>query len=177
MRPMIDDLELPQVQEIGTYDHRMLAEHKPVGMQGSLLQNMGRRPTRLALWGIAADDKVLEFVEKLNEKFKTGEPITFIADIVADANIDRMIIDDLKWKELAGKPDRYGFLLSLKEYIEPVEPEDTSGLNLGILDDATGLMDGLVAGLDLGQFFVTGLEKFVEPLSDLLSRTQKAGGS
>ena len=43
MRPMLDDIELPQVQEIAAYDRRMLAEHKPPGMDGSLLQNLGRQ--------------------------------------------------------------------------------------------------------------------------------------
>ena len=38
MRPMLDDLELKLVQEIDTYELRTLAEHKPPGMSGSLLQ-------------------------------------------------------------------------------------------------------------------------------------------
>ena len=45
MRPMLDDLELPQVQQVVTYERRALAEHKQPGMAGSLFQNMGRRPT------------------------------------------------------------------------------------------------------------------------------------
>ena len=36
MRPMLDDLDLPQVQEIATHDRRVLAEHKPPGMAGSV---------------------------------------------------------------------------------------------------------------------------------------------
>jgi len=54
MRPMLDDLPLPQVQEISTNEQRALAEHKPPSMAGSLLQNMGRRPTHLTLWGVAS---------------------------------------------------------------------------------------------------------------------------
>ena len=65
MRPMLDDLELHQVQELATYDRRMLAEHKPPGMDGSLLQNLGRRPGHLALWGVKTGPDALEFVETL----------------------------------------------------------------------------------------------------------------
>ena len=96
MHPMLDDLELPQVQEITTYDRRMLAEHKPPGMAGSLLQNLGRRPGSLVLWGVKTGPDALAFIEDLNGKFRTGAPLPFVADIIADAAIAQMIIDDLQ---------------------------------------------------------------------------------
>lgn len=173
MRPMLDDLELPQVQEITTYDRRALAEHKPPGMDGSLLQNLGRRPVHLTLWGVKTGTDALEFVETLEEKYRAGQPVPFTADIVADAEIEQMVIDDLQWQEIAGKPDRYSYVLVLREYIEPVEPEDTSAVDTETLDDAGELFDDLVDGLDVGLEFATGLERFVEPLGDLLSRLQQ----
>jgi hypothetical protein len=172
---MLDALELPQVQEITTYERRMLAEHKPPSMAGSLLQNLGRNPMRLALWGVATGAEALRFVEELNTKFLAGEPVTFVTDIVADAEIEFMVIDDLKIQDLAGRPQRYTYALVLQEYIEPiVEPEDVSSLEDGILEDAQSLMDDLVEGLDLGFDFATGLERFVDPLSTLLTRLQEA---
>lgn len=173
MRPMLDDLELPQVQEITTYDRRMLAEHKPPGMDGSLLQNLGRRPGHLTLWGVKTGPDSLEFVETLEQKFRAGQPVPFVADIIADAEIETMIIDDLQWQEVAGKPDRYSYVITLREYIEPVEPEDTSLLQNDILDDAGDLFNNLVNGLDIGLDFATGLERFVTPLSDMLGRLQQ----
>ena len=177
MHPMLDDLELPQVQEITTYDRRMLAEHKPPGMAGSLLQNLGRRPGSLVLWGVKTGPDALAFIEDLNGKFRTGDPLPFVADIIADAAIEQMIIDDLQWQELAGKPDRYAYVLTLREYIEPVEPEDTSFLESDILADAQGLIDDLLDGLDIGLDFATGLERFVGPLTELLGKVQQANQS
>lgn len=174
MRPMLDDLELKLVQEIDTYELRTLAEHKPPGMSGSLLQNLGRRPTRLTLWGVAAEPDALSFTEKLDKKFRAAKPVPFTADIVSDAEIDLMFIEDLKIQELAGKPERFAYVLTLREFIEPVEPaEAPPELEAGILDDATGLLDDLVDGLDLAPFFSTGLEQFVEPLTGLLGRLQE----
>lgn len=170
MRPMLDDLELTYVQEIATIERRVLAEHKPPGMEGSLLQNMGRRPTRLTLWGVAAGDDAQAFLDKLQAKFTDGKPVSFTADIVADANIEQMVIDNLKVQELAGKPQRYAYILTLREFIKPVEPADTSGLDSDILDDAQNLMDDMVPALNVGLDFATGLEKFVAPLGDLLTR-------
>lgn len=172
MRPMLDDIELPLVQEIATHDRRVLVEHKPPGMEGSLLQNLGRRPVRLILWGVATGSDALEAIERLEAKFQAGEPLPFIADIVADAEIETMVIDDLQLQELAGKPQRYSYVLTLREYIEPVEPEDTSFLDTEILDDAQNLVDDLVDGIDIAADFATGLEQFLPKLSDLLTRLQ-----
>ena len=175
MPTMLDDLELPQVQEVTTLDRRVLAEHKPPGMQGSLLQNLGRRPTRLTLWGVAGGSEARGFVEKLEAKFRAGAPVPFAADIVADAEIEQMLIDDLRVQELAGKPERFAYILTLREYVEPVEPEEASALDTEILGDAQGLVEGLVEGLDVGLDFATGLEPFVSRLGDLLARLRQFG--
>jgi hypothetical protein len=173
MRPMLDDLELPQVQEIGTYDRRALAEHQAPGGDGSHLQDLGRRPTRVALWGVATGDDAPAFVDKLEAKFRAGTPFDFVADITADAHIEKVVIADLQLQQIAGRPDRTAFVLSLRQFLEPAEPADLAAIDVGILDDATALMSGLVDGLALGQEFVTNLERFVPTLSELLDRLQK----
>jgi hypothetical protein len=177
MRPMIDELELPQVQEINTLDRRALAEHKPPGMQGSLLQNLGRRPTSLVLGGVATGAQARRLIDDLYAKFEAGLPVAFTADIVADAEIEQMLIEDLQYRDLAGKPERFAYVVTLREHIEPVEPEDTSLLDDDILGEARDLLDDLVDGLDIGLDFATGLERFVSPLGDLLGRLRQVGQS
>jgi len=167
---MIDDLELPQVQEIETKDRRTLAEHKPPGMDGSVLQNLGRRSTWIELFGVASGPAAQTFVEKLDEKFRAGNPMPFTADIVADAEIQQVLMDDLNVQDLAGKPERFSYLVTLREHIEPVEPEDTSGLDTNILDEARGLVEDIVGGLADGLGLVTELASFVGRLGDLLAR-------
>ena len=173
MRPMLDDIELPQVQEITAYDRRMLAEHKPPGMDGSLLQNLGRRPAHLTLWGVKTGPDALEFVETLELKYRAGQAVPFVADIIADAAIEQVVIDDLQWQELAGKPQRFSYVLTLREFIKPVEPEDTSAVEAAIGDAAGDLFDNLLDGLDLALPFATGLERFLGPLTDILSRLRQ----
>ena len=175
MRPMIDDLELPQVQEVATSDLRRLAEHRAPGQDGSLLQDLGRRSTRIVLYGVASGTDSLDFVGKLDEKFRAGGPFPFVDDIVADAEIDRVIVDDLRFEELAGKPGRYAYMLTLREHQEPVAPAVTPGLDNDILDDAGSLVDELADGLGALPGLVTGLEPFVGSLADLLSRLREAG--
>lgn len=177
MRPMLADLELEQVQELTTYDLRALPEHKPPGMSGSLLQNLGRRPTRIVVRGVASGPNAADFAAKIEEKFRAAQPVAFTADIVADANLDRVLIDDLQLADTAGKPQRFAYTLVLREFIEPHEPATVAGIDAGILDDATKIGAGLVGGLAAARAFSTGLEPFVATFTGLLSRLQAANSA
>jgi hypothetical protein len=174
MRPMLDDLELPQVQAITTSDRRSLVEHKPPAMEGSLLQNLGRRATRLTVAGVVTGPDANAVAASLDAKFKQRTPVPFAADVAADLEIAQVLIDDLRLEQLAGKPERIGYMLLLREFIEPVAPADAALLDADILADAQGLIDDIVDGLSLAQAFATGLEQFVPTFADLLSRLQQA---
>ena len=176
MRPVLGDLTLPQVQTLRTSDARALAEHRAPEADGSYFQNLGREPTTIRLAGIASGPEALPFIAALTEKFETGEPIEFVADVAADAEIERVLIADLKTREVAGTPERLAYAVVLHEFLEPEPPATAAGalpeLDADLLDDATGLIDELVEGLDLFPVFETGLERFVAPLSALLERLQ-----
>jgi hypothetical protein len=83
------------------------------------------------------------------------------------------VIDDLQLQELGGRPERTAYVLSLRQFFEPAEPEDPAALDSDIAGGAADLMNLLVDGLALGPVFATGLEKFVETLSSFLQQLQK----
>lgn len=173
---MLDDLELPLVQELTTYDRRTLSELKPPGMSGSLLQNLGRRPLRVVVWGVATDPGALTTVEQLDGKFRAAKPVPFTGDIVADAHLDVVLIEDLRLQELAGKPQRYSYVLTLREYIKPIDPgpESETSIDGDILGDALGRVNSIADGIGLIENLATGLEPFVSKFSDLLGQMQAA---
>ncbi len=181
MRPMLDDLALPQVQEIRTLELRSLVEHKPPGMSGSLLQNLGRKPAVLQLWGVASGPDSKQFLADLETKFRAATPVPFVADIATSAAVLKFAIRDLRMEELAGRPERFAYVLTLAEFIEPVEPAELESalVDADLLDQAAGLMDQITAGLDLVPDFATGLERFIAPLSEMLTRVRQfnAGGA
>jgi hypothetical protein len=109
----------------------------------------------------------------LADKFRAAKPVPFTADIVKESNIELMLIEDVRLQEVAGKPERFAYVLALREFIKPVEPAEASLLDTDILGDAGSLLDDLVKGLDLAPNFATGLEQFVEPLGNLLARLQQ----
>jgi hypothetical protein len=176
---MLDDLELPQVQEIRTLELRALAEHKPPGMSGSLLQNLGRKPALLQLWGVASGPDARGFLDRLEDKFRAATPVPFIADVATSLEIETMAIRDLRLDELAGKPERFAYVLTLAEFIEPAEPAAAEAIDGDLAALAADRLDELTAGLDLLPDFSTGLERFVAPLAEMLDRVRQlnAGGT
>lgn len=177
MRPMLAGTELPQVQDLTTTDLRAVAEHKAPGKDGSMLQNLGRAPTGVTVTGVATDPAALDLVEQLKADLRTGQPVAFVADITADTTIEQVLIDDLQVRQLAGRPDRYAYAITLREFIEPVEPASSAALDADILGDAGDLLDGILDGLDLAIPFSTGLEQFVAPLTEMLGRLREANGA
>jgi hypothetical protein len=172
MRPTLGGTELPQVQELTTSDLRAVAEHKAPGKDGSMLQNLGRAPTAVTVRGVATDPASLDLVEQLKTDLRTGRPVAFVADITTDTTIEQVLIDDLQVRQLAGRPDRYAYVLTLREYVEPVEPESSAALDADIAADAGDLVDGLLDGLDIAVPFSSGLDRFVTPLTDMLARLE-----
>ena len=136
MKPMLDDLALPQVQEVTTYDRRTLPEHKPPGMGGSVFQNLGRNSTGIVVWGVATGPDALSFAEKLEKKFRAGNPVPFTADIVSGSRISTVIVENLRFQDVAGKPGRFAYVLTLRENVKPVKPANSAAVDASVADDA-----------------------------------------
>jgi hypothetical protein len=169
MRPMLDDLELPQVQEAALAERRELVEHPTAELDGGVLQDLGRRPSRFTVAGVAAGPDAAAFIEKLSGKFREGLPVAFTADVGAGSRIDQVRIADLRVEELAGKPQRWMYLLSLSEHQEPVQPQPSSAVDAAVIEEAQGMIDDLVVALDLAPLFLTGLEPFIPMLQGVLA--------
>ena len=171
---VLDTLQLPLVQEITTLDQRALAEHKPPGMAGSLVQNLGRRPMRVSLWGVTLGDGAQDFAGKLDDLFRRAKPVPFSADITADARLDLVIVEDLTLKELAGTPLRISYVLTLREFMRPVDPKPVTAIDPAIAGDALARVGNIVGGLDAARGLVSGLEQFLPRFGDLLTKLRAA---
>jgi hypothetical protein len=120
---------------------------------------------------VATGPEALAFVETLDGKYRAGRPVPFIADIVAEAEIEQVAIDNLEWQELAGKPERFAYVLTLLEYIEPLEPEDTSFVDTDVLDDVMDIMEALTAGFEIAE----QLSQFIDQLTELNKALEHKG--
>jgi hypothetical protein len=174
VRPMLDDVELPQVQSVTSRDVRALSEYVPVGGDGSVLQDLGRAATEIVVVGVATDDAVQPLVTRLDGVVRSGTPVSFVADVTAGSRLQQVLVEDASFAEVAGRPDEQRYLLVLREHIEPVLP-GTPGASAGdidaeVLGEAAALAEGLAGGLNLATDFATGLERFLPALSGMLDR-------
>jgi len=144
-RPMIGGWEPPGIESLHTWESRRLSQLAVPGLAGDLHQDMGRVSLAVRLCGsLAGDEARSSFLTDLRERFLTGEPVDFVADIVAESELEQVLIVHFDLAEVAGAPDSFRYDIVLREYVEPPEP---LGPDLGLDDLDLGLEIDL--GLDL----------------------------
>jgi hypothetical protein len=169
MRPALDSIELPQVQQIRTQDRRALAEHRAPTAQGSLLQDLGRAPTTVIVLGVASDPQALDTVTQLHDRLAGGAAVPFVADILTGTKVEQVVVDDLRLSQVAGDSERFAYALVLREFVPVAEPS-VADLDPDVAAEAAGLLDDLLNGIDLARLLASGLEPFVPRLRDALDR-------
>jgi hypothetical protein len=149
-KPVLDGWEIPRISTIQTVESRSMVELAVPGMTGSLYQDLNSTPARIVITGsLYSDDVRDQFLNDLRGKYKAGDPVTFVADIVTATEVQYVVIDELRMEEKAGTPDEMTYWLALRESPPPPPPPDPlGGLDSGLLDKAKGLVDSAAGALD-----------------------------
>lgn len=124
VRPMLGDLELQQVQEIETGGEQVRTRHDVPALEGDFLQGLGRRGTEISVSGVLTGPGSREGLRRLREQFRAAEPVPFVSDVATAVKVDEVLIEDLAARELAGRPERFAYALTLREFIEPPAVEE-----------------------------------------------------
>ena len=96
--PVLGDWEIPRVDLMRTSEARKFAELAVPGRQGSLYQDLNAESTRIEIGGsIFANEERNEFLNTVREKFRAGEPATFVADITQATDIQFVVIDSMRF--------------------------------------------------------------------------------
>jgi hypothetical protein len=151
IKPMLGEIELQLVQKIDTEQEQVLAQHAIPALDGDFLQGLGRRASRVTLSGTMTGPEAGEQLKTLREKFRTAEPVSFVADIATATKVDEVIIEEMAVRELAGKSERFEYAIALREYLLPPARVQTAvaqptidELEDEIEEDATELFDDQV---------------------------------
>ncbi|MCZ7627052.1 MAG: OmpA family protein [Candidatus Methylomirabilis sp.] len=67
-------------------------------------------------------EEVADALKKLRDKFRAAEPVSFVADIATATKVDKVLIEEMGIRDLAGKPERFEYALTLREFIPPPRP-------------------------------------------------------
>ncbi len=148
IHPMIGSWEPPRIERISAVEARRLAVLPVPGLSGDLHQDLGRGALAVEIVGsLGGDEARDEFLGEIRAKFLAGDPVDFVADIVKESELERVLIEELRVEEVAGDPDGFRYRIILREYTEPPEPAEP-GLDLGADLDADLDLDANL-GLDL----------------------------
>src|SRR6266581_127133 len=148
VRPMLGSWEVPRIERIAAGETRRFAVLAVPGLAGDLHQDLGRSAMVVEISGALYGDEARdEFIKELRTKYLEGEPVSFVADIVKESQLEQVLIESFDLEENSERPDQFFYRLRLREYTEPPEPPgigDDFGLDL---DADLGLDASL--GLDL----------------------------
>jgi len=114
--------ELRSVYNIDTSERRGIVEHKIPGLEGGVLQDLGREPVRISFDGIFYGEAAKGTLERLRSKFKMGTPMPFNSDITGAAEVTQVLIEELSIEDVGGITNRYKYSILLREYLVPREP-------------------------------------------------------
>jgi hypothetical protein len=155
VKPILDNWEIPNIARMDALEHRSLVELRVPGRVGSLFQDLNTAPTRVAISGsLFGDDARADFVDQLRGKFRAGDPVTFVADIVTATEVQYVLIETLHFEESGNAPDEVAYRVVLTESPAPSAPGGgalgatgdfdagaLAGIDSGLLDDATSFVE------------------------------------
>jgi hypothetical protein len=171
VRPMIGGWEPPRIERIAARESRHLAVLPVPGLSGDLHQDLGRGALAVEIVGsLAGDEARDDFLKQVQEKFLAGGPVDFVADIVKESELERVLIETLEMEEVAGAPDSFRYRIVLREYTEPPEPPAPAA-DFGLDLDAE--LDGL-ADLGLDMLDLPALVGDIPQIGDLLAPIKPA---
>lgn len=140
-------IQLNRVHRIGTLEQATLVRHQIPGLEGNIVQNLGRDSVHLQIEGIFYGAPAKDDLEALRSVYKQREPVDFLAEIVGQAYFGQVILERFEVRQLADDPDQFSYTLTIAEYVEPPEPEAATvgvpDVDASILADAQSFADSV----------------------------------
>lgn len=175
----IGGIELHRVHRLATLEEASLAAHRIPGLEGSVVQDLGRASVQLRVEGIFYGATANDDLEALRALYKQRKPVDFLAEIVGEAYFSQVVITHFEVFEVAGNPDELSYVLHVLEYVPPPEPEaavDLGAVDGSILDDAQSFMDAALAAANLPDLIasIPDLSNPLTPLAGALDGVETA---
>lgn len=113
--------EIRSVYNISVSKKRRIIEHKIPGLEGGVLQDLGREPIRISFDGVLYGEKAKEVLEQLISKFKAGKPLSFYSTVSDIAEVPQVLIEDLNVEDMSSVTSIFKYSIVLREYLPPQE--------------------------------------------------------
>src|SRR6185436_13721917 len=100
VRPIIGEWEPPRIERISAREARRLAVLPVPGLSGDLHQDLGRGALAVEITGSMSGDEARDaFLKEVRTRFLAGDPVDFVADIVAESELEQVLIEELRVEE------------------------------------------------------------------------------
>ena len=168
-------IRLDHTHKIKTLEGAAFVSHRIPGLEGNVVQDIGRDSVQLQVEGIFYGATSQADMEALRDVYKAREPVDFLAEIVGQAYFGQIILERFQVFQTAEEPDQFNFVLTISEYVEPPEPEqapDFSAVDQDILDEAQAFMDLATLPDMLGS--IPEVTNPISPLSSSMDEVNKA---
>lgn len=175
---MIGDWELPCIERVELHQARRQVRLGVPGLAGDLHQDLGVESLAVTITGsLSGAETRSGFLEALQERFRSGDPVPFVADIVESSELEDVVIVSFDVVETDEWVDAVRYRIVLRQYVEPPEPPPL--VPELPLDDLAGLADlagNLLDGLDLPALLggVPALADPSEPIRPALGTAREA---
>ncbi len=175
---MIGDWELPCIERVELHQARRQVRIGVPGLLGDLHQDLGVESLAVTITGsLSGAETRSGFLEALQEQFRSGDPVPFVADIVESSELEDVVIVSFDVVETDEWVDAVRYRIVLRQYVEPPEPPPL--VPELPLDDLAGLADlagNLLDGLDLPALLggVPALADPSEPIRPALGTARDA---
>lgn len=140
----IASIQLKRIHKITTLEAANFVSHRIPGLNGNVVQNLGRDSVRLQIEGIFYGVTAVHDLEAMREVYKNRKPVDFLAEIVGQAYFGQITLERFELVQSAHEPDQYSYILTVAEYVPPPQPEtamDFASVDQDIIDDAQSFMD------------------------------------
>lgn len=162
-------ITLEYLTHVSVRERARIVRHPVPGMSGDLVQTLGRSSVEVSLQGIfyGRSPTAEESLSQLRDAYLDRRPVDFFAEAVGEGYFSQVLISKLDVSQRTGYLDQFDFTCEVIEYVEPPEPvaaDPLSGLDAGLLDEATAFMDDVQNALEQ-----------VSQLSDLIANIPSFG--
>ena len=131
VRPIIASWEVPRIARIASGESRRISFLPVPGLIGDLSQDLGRGALVVEISGALYGDEARDdFLKQLRQSFLAGTPVDFVADIVNESELEKVLVESLDLEENSTNPDETFYRIRLCEYTEPPSPP-TLGTDFG----------------------------------------------
>jgi len=179
-------IPLARVHRIATVERADFASHRVPGLDGNLVQDLGRDSVAVQIEGIFYGADAADKLNQLRDTYKSRKPADFLADIIGQSYFSQVVIEQMDVWQRAEEPDQFSYALLVREYVPPPQPatafaEGLSDLDADLLDEALGFMDALALPDFLSAPGISDptppLASALDEVSNLLSPLSDAAGS